>query len=267
MTERFPAGHGSNRRLSVVIPCLDDAELLRRALSGFARQTRPADEIIVVDNGCTDHSAAVAASFGARVVPEARRGITFATGTGFSAATGDVMLRTDADVVPGPDFIARLHRTWDAVDSQAGSGGREVVAVTGSGHFMLPDPAGRVSSALYLGAYRRSVGLALGHQPMFGTNYCIRRSFWEQVKDTVDFTDTVVHEDMQLSFTLTPDQTVWLQKDLVLEMDPRALVGAGQIARRFLRGMHTITVNWSKQPPWVRLAERGRLPAPLRQLV
>ena len=71
------------RTLGVVIPCLNDAALLRRCLAAFADQTVPADEIIVVYNGSTDDSAAVAAEFGARVVDEPRRGITWATRAGF----------------------------------------------------------------------------------------------------------------------------------------------------------------------------------------
>ena len=101
------------RTMGVVIPCLDDAELLRRCLTAFADQSTPADEVIVVDNGSTDDSAAVAAEFGARVVDEPRRGITFATRAGFDASDCDVMLRTDADVAPEPEFVAKLHAAWD----------------------------------------------------------------------------------------------------------------------------------------------------------
>ncbi len=42
------------RRISVVIPCYNDATLLQRALNSFANQDVLADEIIVVDNNCTD---------------------------------------------------------------------------------------------------------------------------------------------------------------------------------------------------------------------
>ena len=42
--------------ISVVIPCLNDADLLRRCLVSLAAQEVPADEIIVVDNGSTDDS-------------------------------------------------------------------------------------------------------------------------------------------------------------------------------------------------------------------
>lgn len=244
------------RTLSVIIPCLDDAVLLRRCLTHLGEQDTPPDEVIVVDNGSTDDSAEVARAAGARVVPEPRRGITWATHTGFDAATGDVLLRIDADVAPAPDFLTRVHAAWDAAER---SPGRRVVGVTGTARFELPGRAGDVASGLYLGAYRLSVGSALGHHPFYGTNYSVRADWWREVRDLVDSADTYAHEDMQLSFAVRPDETVWLQRDLTLDMDPRALRGARQVARRFHRGWYTVLSGWREHPPHRRLARRGLL--------
>ncbi|HVL60567.1 MAG TPA: glycosyltransferase, partial [Microbacterium sp.] len=46
--------------ISVVIPCLDDADFLAACLEALARQHRRADEVIVVDNGSPDASVEVA---------------------------------------------------------------------------------------------------------------------------------------------------------------------------------------------------------------
>ncbi|GAB2500286.1 Undecaprenyl-phosphate 4-deoxy-4-formamido-L-arabinose transferase [Corynebacterium atrinae] len=244
------------RSISIVIPCLNDAELLPRCLDSLAEQSVPAEEIIVVDNGSTDDSAAVARAAGARVIPEFRRGITWATRAGFDAASGDILVRIDADVVAPRDYLARLHAAWDAADAAPG---RDVVGVTGVGRFELPGVLGVLASSLYLGAYRASVGSALGHNPLFGTNYSIKATWWREIRDLVDSADTYSHEDMQISFEVRPHETVWFQPDLTLDMDPRALFGARQIARRFSRGMHTILRAWRKHPPHRRLAQRGLL--------
>lgn len=252
------------RTISIVIPCLDDAHLLRRCLASLQAQETPADEIIVVDNGSTDDTAAVAAQTGARVITEPRRGITWATHAGFDAAEGDILERVDADVHAPADYLTRLHAAWDAADR---SPGRRVVGVTGVARFELPGWRGDLASAIYLSAYRRSVGSALGHHPLFGTNYSVRRDWWEAIRPRLDSADTFSHEDMQMSFEVRPDETVWFQPDLTLDMDARPLHGARQTARRFRRGMHTILRAWRHHPPHRRLAGRGVLGERMKEVL
>lgn len=87
-------------RISIVIPVLNDAEYLKVLLADLAHQTLPADEIIVVDNGCTDGSADVARSGGAIVIAERIIGIPAAAATGYDRATGEIIVRCDADSRP-----------------------------------------------------------------------------------------------------------------------------------------------------------------------
>lgn len=249
------------RTISVIIPCLNDAELLDRALISLGKQSIPADEILVIDNGSEDDSAAVARRHGARVVEESRRGITWATQTGFNSATGDILFRTDADIVAPEDLIEKMHAAWNAADeSEQHPQASRVVAVTGSALFELPAPWDRWASKMYVGAYRSTTRTALGHSPMFGTLYSIRASWWAEVKDSVDFSDTFVHEDMHLSFQVRPWETVWYQDDLQVLMDGRALFGFKQVITRFKRGFHTMFTNWRTQSPPIRLSQRGILP-------
>lgn len=260
-SDRVP---GPRRTISVVVPCLNDADLLRRCLDSLAAQDTPADEIIVVDNGSTDDSVEVATRAGARVIHEPRRGITWATHAGFDAATGDILARTDADACAAADYLTRLHAAWDAADR---SPGRRVVGVTGTARFEIPGWRGDLASAAYLTAYRRSVGAALGHHPLFGTNYSVRADWWREIRPCLDSADTFSHEDMQMSFEVRPDETVWFQPDLTLDMDARPLYGVRQTARRFRRGMHTILRAWRHHPPHRRLAARGVLGDRLREVM
>ena len=72
--------------ISVVIPTRNGADMLAVSLAALARQTRPADEIVVIDNASTDHTAGVCAAAGARRIAVELPGIAASTGYGFDEA-------------------------------------------------------------------------------------------------------------------------------------------------------------------------------------
>ncbi|MDX3661120.1 glycosyltransferase family 2 protein [Streptomyces sp. ID05-26A] len=79
--------------MDVVLPCLDEAAALPAVLASLP----PGHRAIVVDNGSSDGSPEVAASLGALVVHEPRRGYGAAVHTGLLAATTDLVAFGDAD--------------------------------------------------------------------------------------------------------------------------------------------------------------------------
>lgn len=93
------------RRVSIVIPCYNEEEGLRRLLPGLPRW---ADEVIVVDNASTDGTASVARAAGAAVVYEPRRGYGRAYKTGFLHATGDIIVALDGDATYAPYAVEYL---------------------------------------------------------------------------------------------------------------------------------------------------------------
>jgi glycosyltransferase involved in cell wall biosynthesis len=86
--------------ISVVIPCLNEEHTIgvcvRKAREAL-RAMGAAGEVLVVDNGSTDRSAAVAAAEGARVLAEPRRGYGQAYLSGFASARGRYLVIGDAD--------------------------------------------------------------------------------------------------------------------------------------------------------------------------
>jgi len=85
--------------VSVVIPCYNAAPFLRETLDSVLNQTRPALEVIVVDDGSTDESAAVAESYGppVRVIRQENRGQSAARNRGMDEARGEWVALLDAD--------------------------------------------------------------------------------------------------------------------------------------------------------------------------
>jgi glycosyltransferase involved in cell wall biosynthesis len=86
--------------LSVVMPCLNEVRTLesciRKAQSFFA-EAGVSGEIIVVDNGSTDGSQALATRLGVRVVSATKRGYGAALGVGFAASHGRYIVMGDSD--------------------------------------------------------------------------------------------------------------------------------------------------------------------------
>jgi glycosyltransferase involved in cell wall biosynthesis len=94
-----------SQKITVIIPCLNEEQGIERVLN---RMPQFVDEVIVVDNGSTDRTSEVARGFGAKVVREDVRGYGRAYKTGFSQATGDVIVTLDGDHSYPPDAISYL---------------------------------------------------------------------------------------------------------------------------------------------------------------
>jgi glycosyltransferase involved in cell wall biosynthesis len=96
--------------VSVVVPVRNGGALLERALHSLLRQEYPRDryEVLVVDNGSTDGSAATAQRLGVSPLSEPRPGPQFARNRGIAQAKGDVVAFTDADCEVPRDWIGGL---------------------------------------------------------------------------------------------------------------------------------------------------------------
>jgi glycosyltransferase involved in cell wall biosynthesis len=92
--------------VSVVIPCFNQAHFLHAAIDSVRVQAYPSIELIVVDDGSTDGTTAVAEARGVLVVRQANGGLGSARNAGLRAATGEFIVFLDADDELMPDAIA-----------------------------------------------------------------------------------------------------------------------------------------------------------------
>jgi glycosyltransferase involved in cell wall biosynthesis len=120
--------------VSVVTPCYNGARYLADTLRSAVGQSRPPLEVIVVDDGSTDDSAAIAESFGppVRVIRQENRGESAARNRALAEARGTHVLFLDADDLIEPRALAHLAA---AVEGRPGA-----VALMGCGWF-TEDPA------------------------------------------------------------------------------------------------------------------------------
>ncbi len=95
---------------SVIVPVYNGASTLGACLRALAEQTIPhaSYQVIVVDDGSTDGSAAIAAEHGAHLVCQDHAGPAAARNRGALAARGEILVFTDADCEPQPDWIEAM---------------------------------------------------------------------------------------------------------------------------------------------------------------
>ncbi|MEV8357853.1 glycosyltransferase [Microbacterium sp. NPDC076895] len=238
-------------RISVVIPCRNDAEFLRECLLALQGQERPADRIIVVDNGSTDGSAEVAREAGVELIDEPLVGIWPAAARGYDAAlpTSDIIARLDADSRPHPDWLARIESAFTSDDALG--------VLTGGAEFY---GAGRVISYLgehwYIGGGRVWVNLWLGIPLVFGSNFAMRAAIWDRVRTVVHRENARIHDDLDLTIHLRESDGVHWDRSLTMPVSARPLTSVRGLARRVGRVVPTFVASWPEGAPWRRRKDR-----------
>ncbi len=96
--------------ISVVVPAYNAAGSLGACLRALNQQTIPRNQyqVIVVDDGSTDDTATLAKANGAVVVSQPNQGPAVARNRGVQEAQGELVLFTDSDCEPMPDWIQQL---------------------------------------------------------------------------------------------------------------------------------------------------------------
>jgi len=112
--------------IAIVVPCRNAAPWLPELFASIDAQTRPPVQVVIVDDGSTDGSRAIAEGWGSEphpfevvVLRQAAEGLYRAVSRGFAETTAGMMVRVDADDVLHPEFLALLA---DALESAPAAG-------------------------------------------------------------------------------------------------------------------------------------------------
>ncbi len=98
----------SKMRITILIPAHNEEQSIAACVSSCLNQSRPADEIVVVNNGTTDGSTKILESFGKKITllnTPALGNKSYAQELGLKYITGDIFIATDGDSVLSYDFV------------------------------------------------------------------------------------------------------------------------------------------------------------------
>jgi glycosyltransferase involved in cell wall biosynthesis len=166
-------------RMSVIVCAFNEEDHLGSCLDAMARQTRPPDELIVVNNASTDRTCDVAAArSGVIVADEPRQGLVHARACGERVSSGEILVYTDADCRAPRHWLARIEEEL----------GRRPASVALSGPYRFYDwdwigCAGARAYDYTLGPLAHVLSqrvLGIG-AVLYGGNFAVRREALERI--------------------------------------------------------------------------------------
>jgi glycosyltransferase involved in cell wall biosynthesis len=107
--------------VAVVIPARNAAATIGRTLAALREQSRPAAEVVVVDDGSSDETVAVASRAGVRVLRQAAEGPAQARNRGAAATSAPLLAFVDADCFPAPGWLEAGARALGGADLVQGA--------------------------------------------------------------------------------------------------------------------------------------------------
>ena len=221
------AARGNLPRITVAVCTYNGSRWLRECLEGIRRLDYPNYETIVVDDGSTDPSAAIAEEYDVRVIRTENRGLASARNTALDEADGEIIAYIDDDATPDPHWLRYLAAAFEE-PAFAAVGGPNIppedegliaqcVAHSPGGpqHVMLSDTEAEHIPGCNM-AFRREALLAVGgFDPQFRV-----------AGDDVDICWQVQEHGWKLGFS--PSAVVWHRRRATIRGYLRQQAGYGR---------------------------------------
>lgn len=213
--------------ISVIVCAHNEEAYITACLGSLLAQTRPPDEVLVINNASSDRTGNRAAAVpGVRVVDESRKGLVIARERGRRESTGALLVYVDADCRAPLTWLETIERRFDANQS--------LIALSGNYRFYDWDWVGRALLRAYdftlgpathvLVKYVLRIGVVF-----YGGNFAVRRD----ALDRIGGFDTTIEfhgEDTNLGRRLSRIGNVDLRYDCYLYTSARRYNAMGKSA-------------------------------------
>jgi glycosyltransferase involved in cell wall biosynthesis len=185
------------------------------------QQEEKADEIIIIDNNCTDKTMEICQKFPVKIVKESKQGIVAARNKAFDTAENEIIARCDADVVAPKDWIKKIKNNFAKKD---------IVALSGPVIFYdFP-----LKTTLLSNGYSMAAKKIYKNHVLIGANMALKKSAWNKVREKAKGKDSDVHEDVDMTMLLSEEGEIGFDKKMVMPTS----------ARRMKRRPHSFFVQY-----------------------
>lgn len=222
--------------ISVVVPVYNEEAFMAACLDAVVAQSRPADEIIVVDNNSTDKTVEIARSYkDVTVINEAQQGVMFARATGLNNVSGSLIATIDADTRVRKDWLKHIeksqqHHQWDGWSGYIDS-------------YDIPDKTSIQKKLRWLSLWFynwyafRSIHVFSKYNLMVGVNMAITTKAWKKIAETARIQSNV-WEDFEIAMALQDaGMSVYTDSDVVAGISSRS-------------AYDTLSHNWQRLKLW-----------------
>lgn len=118
------------RKVTFYIPCYNVERYIELNINNILQQSYPIDEILIIDDGCTDNTIKLAEKFPVRIIKhETNRGLAAARNTAIKFARNEYLASLDTDAIADKYWLEHLMVGFEN-DKIAGTGGRLIEAHT-----------------------------------------------------------------------------------------------------------------------------------------
>lgn len=204
-------------KVSIIIPVFNEEKYIEKALTSLVFQSEKPNEVIIVDNNCTDKTINITKKFNKKlplkIIKEKKQGIAYSRNTGFNYANGEILVKFDADSILPKDWIKNVKTIFE--------NNKKIVAY--SNHFYLYDMSFLKKSLIPSYLYQFFFKMLSGYGVLIGPAFAIKNTVWKNIKNEVCIDDNKIHEDIDITIHCSFYGDIYIDKNTIINISSRRI--------------------------------------------